>query len=450
MTNALLAVHDDALAELLSPVEHALSTAQKLGATQAEAGVSLDTGLSTSVRFGEVETLEHHRDRGLVVTVYRGQRKGSASSADTSADAVQAAVEKACSIARFTAEDPCAGLAPAERMATSLPDLNLHHRWDISTDTMIDLASRCEEAARRVDARIDNSEGASVNTHERRRVYGNTHGLLAGYTSSYHSMSCSVIARDGDGMQRDYWYTSARDPDDLDTPEQVGRTAGERTVARLGATKLSTREAPVVFVPALARGLVGHLLGALRGAAQYRRSSFLLDAEGEQVLPEFMTLSEHPHILKGVGSTGMDAEGVATVERDLVRDGVIQGYILGSYSARKLGRETTANAGGVHNVLVSGQDGINEQSLVAGLDRGLLVTELLGQSINPTTGDYSRGAAGFWVENGKRVQPVHEITIAGNLRDMYRGLVAVGDDADIQSNIRCGAMLLDSMTIAGN
>ncbi|MEO1574812.1 MAG: metallopeptidase TldD-related protein, partial [Pseudomonadota bacterium] len=315
---------------------------------------------------------------------------------------------------------------------------------------MIDLAERCERAARDVDARIDNSEGATVNTHQRRRVYGNSHGLLAGYPSSYHSLSCSVIARDGDGMQRDYWYSTARDPSDLASPEEVGRITGERTVARLGSSKLSTRSAPVLFPSQLARGLIGHLLGALQGGAQYRRSSFLLDAAGETVFPEFVTLSERPHLKKAMGSTGIDSEGVATQDRDLVRDGVVQGYILGSYSARKLGLETTGNAGGVHNLVVSGQSGVDEASLIAGLDEGFLVTELIGQGVNPTTGDYSRGAAGFWIQNGKIAQPVHEVTIAGNLKDMYRSLLAIGEDADLQSNVRCGSILLDSLTIAGN
>ena len=450
MTKPLLAAPDDELRALVDPVQQALDVAARLGATSAEAGVSIDAGLSVTVRNGDVETLEHHRDRALVVTVYHGQRKGSASSADTSPQAVQAAVEKACSIARFTAEDDCAGLADAERMATANPDLDLLHPWSLSVDAMIELAEHCERSAVAVDERIDNSEGGTVSSHERRRVYGNSHGLIAGYPSSYHSLSCSVIARDGEGMQRDHWYTTARDPAQLDSAEHVGRVAGERTVARLGSSKLTTRSAPVLFPPTLARGLIGHFLGAVHGGAQYRKSSFLLDAVGETVFPSYVTLSERPHLPKAMGSTGVDSEGVATADRDLVQGGVLTGYVLNSYSARKLGLTTTGNGGGVHNLVVSGQNGVDEASLIAGLDEGFLVTELIGQGVNPTTGDYSRGAAGFWIENGRIARPVHEVTIAGNLKDMYRTMLAVGDDADLQGNVRCGSILLDSLTIAGN
>lgn len=450
MNKDMILTDDADLHALREPVEHALRQAAKLGASEAEAGVSLDAGLSTTVRLGEVETLEYHRDRGLVVTVYFGHSKGSASSADTSRAAVDEAVAKACSIARYTAQDECAGLAPAERMATDLKDLNLMHSWDLDVDAMIELAERCERSARDVDARITNSEGASVASSTRRRVYGNSHGLLAGFPSSYHSVSCSVIASDDGGMQRDYWYSAARDPADLKSAESVGITAGERTVQRLGARKLSTCTAPVVFPPNMARGLIGHFLGAIQGGAQYRRTSFFLDAQGEQLFPDWLTICERPFLDKGMGSAVMDSEGVATAERDLLVDGVLQGYVLGSYSARKLGLETTGNAGGVHNVLVGGREGVDEASIVADLDRGFVVTELIGQGVNPTTGDYSRGAAGFWVENGEIAYPVHEVTIAGNLKDMYRNLVTIGTDQDPQSNVRCGTILLDSMTIAGN
>ncbi|MFK8017349.1 MAG: metalloprotease PmbA [Gammaproteobacteria bacterium] len=441
---------DTAVNELVNPVSRALERAKALGATASEAGVSVETGLSSTVRLGEVETLEYHRDRGLVVTVYFGQRKGSASSADTSPQAIDETVEKACSIARHTAEDDCAGLAPAERMASELPDLDLMHPWTLSPDDMIDLATRCEASARAVDSRIDNSEGATVSSHERRRVYGNSHGLVAGYPSSYHSVSCSVIAKDDAGMQRDYWYSAARDPAELDSAEAIGQTAGERTVKRLGSQKLSTRTAPVLFVPELARGLIGHFLGAIQGGSQYRRTSFLLDAVGDKIFPSFVNLGERPHIKKGVGSTAMDSEGVATADRDLLVDGVLQGYVLSSYSARKLGLETTANAGGLHNVLVSGKAGANLETLIKEMHTGFVVTELIGQGVNPTTGDYSRGAAGFWVENGQIAYPVHEVTVAGNLKDMYTNLVTIGDDIDPHSNIRCGSILLDELTIAGN
>lgn len=450
MSNDMILTDDLELHALREPVERALAQATSLGASEAEAGVSLDAGLSTTVRLGDVETLEYHRDRGLVVTVYFGQSKGSASSADTSPAAVDEAVAKACSIARYTAQDDCAGLAPAERMATQISDLDLMHDWDLDVDAMIALAERCERSARDVDTRITNSEGASVTSSTRRRVYGNSHGLLAGFPSSYHSVSCSVIASDKDGMQRDYWYSAARDPADLKSAESVGTTAGERTVNRLGARKLSTRTAPVVFPPNMARGMIGHFLGAIQGGAQYRRTSFFLDAKDQQLFPDFVTISERPFLHKGMGSAVMDSEGVATANRELLIDGVLQGYILSSYSARKLGLETTGNAGGVHNVLVSGQEGVDEASIIADLDTGFLVTELIGQGVNPTTGDYSRGAAGFWIEKGEIAYPVHEVTIAGNLKDMYRNLVTIGSDLDPQSNVRCGTLLFDSLTIAGN
>lgn len=450
MSNDMILTDDLELHALREPVERALAQATSLGASEAEAGVSLDAGLSTTVRLGDVETLEYHRDRGLVVTVYFGQSKGSASSADTSPAAVDEAVAKACSIARYTAQDDCAGLAPAERMATQISDLDLMHDWDLDVDAMIALAERCERSARDVDTRITNSEGASVTSSTRRRVYGNSHGLLAGFPSSYHSVSCSVIASDKDGMQRDYWYSAARDPADLKSAESVGTTAGERTVNRLGARKLSTRTAPVVFPPNMARGMIGHFLGAIQGGAQYRRTSFFLDAKDQQLFPDFVTISERPFLHKGMGSAVMDSEGVATANRELLIDGVLQGYILSSYSARKLGLETTGNAGGVHNVLVSGQEGVDEASIIADLDTGFLVTELIGQGVNPTTGDYSRGAAGFWIEKGEIAYPVHEVTIAGNLKDMYRNLVTIGSDPDPQSNVRCGTLLFDSLTIAGN
>lgn len=436
-------------ADLETVVERMLSRARELGASQAEAGVSAEKGLSVTVRLGEAETLEYHRDRTAVISVYFGHKKGSASSADTSDEAVDDAVAKACSIAQHTAADDCAGLAPADRMAGDLPDLDLDHDWGISAEQAIDIARECEDAARAFDKRIENSEGATVSSHNRLQVYGNSHGLIAGYPSSYHSISCSVIGNDADGMQRDYWYTAARDPADLKSARSVGLVAAERTVRRLGSRKLATCRAPVVYPAYLARGLIGHLLAAIQGGSQYRKTSFLLDAVGEAIFPADVTISERPLLKKGMGSTAMDSEGVATADRDLLSDGVLQGYILSSYSARKLGLETTGNAGGVHNVLVSGQAGRDEASLLADMGSGFLVTELIGQGINPTTGDYSRGAAGFWIENGKIAYPVHEVTIAGNLRDMYKSLVAIGADADPQSNVRCGSMLLDDLTIAG-
>lgn len=437
------------LTRLETLVEGVIGRARTLGASQAEAGISVETGLSATVRLGEVDTLEYHRDRGLVITVYFGQNKGSASSADISADALEETVAKACSIARHTAADPCAGLAPAERMAGELPNLALDHEWGLTPERAIDIATECEDAARAHDPRISNSEGGTVTSHRRVQVYGNSHGLIAGYPAAYHSISCSVIAKDDEGMQRDYWYTTARDPTDLKSAAHVGRRATERTVRRLGSRQMATCTAPVLFAPYLSRGLIGHFLAAIQGGAQYRKTSFLLDAQGETIFPSHVTICERPYLKKGMGSAAMDSEGVATADRDILKDGVLQGYILSSYSARKLGLETTANAGGVHNVLVSGDPAHDEASLIKAMGRGFFVTELIGQGVNPTTGDYSRGAVGFWIENGEIAYPIQEVTIAGNLKDMYRRLAIIGDDADPQSNVRCGSVLLDEMTIAG-
>jgi len=429
-------------------VQLALATAREQGASQAEAGASLDTGLSLTVRLGDVETLEHQRDRGLGITVYFGQRKGTASTADFSPATIRETVAKACSIARHTAEDDCAGLAAAELMAQTAPDLDLDHPWPLTPEQAIDLALRCETAARGFDPRIHNSEGATVNTHRGWRVYGNSHGILAGYPASSHSLSCSVLAEQNGSMQRDYWYSTARDPAALETPEAVGEQAARRTVARLGARRLTTRRAPVLFAPDMAKSLLGHFLGAIRGGAQYREASFLLGAAGSQVLPDFIQLQERPHLKKAAGSAPFDHEGVATQDRDWVRAGVLSGYVLDSYSARKLGLQTTGNAGGVHNlILVPGPD--DQAALCQRMGAGLLVTDLMGQGVNGVTGDYSRGASGFWVENGAPAFPVEEITIAGNLRDMLRGIVAVGNDVDTRGNIRTGSILLEEMTIAG-
>jgi PmbA protein len=425
-----------------------LEHAKRLGATQAEAVVSVDLGLTATVRLGEVETIEYQRDRGLGITVYFGSRKGSASTADMSREAVDETVAKACSIARYTAEDDCAGLADPELMAREVPDLDLFHSWGLSPEVAIELATRCEAAALAVDPRIDNSEGASVSSHAGLHVYGNSHGFRGGYPTTSHSLSCSVLARDEGGMQRDYWYTAARDPAALEQPEAVGRRAGERTVARLGARRLGTCKVPVLFPAELARGLIGHLVAAIRGTSQYRKASFLLGAAGEQLFPEFVRIEERPHLLAAMASAPFDAEGVATADRTLVEAGVLSGYVLSSYSARKLALATTGNAGGVHNLVLQGGDGGLEE-LIVDMDRGLLVRELMGQGVNGVTGDYSRGAAGFWIEGGQIQYPVHEITIAGNLRDMYASVAAVGNDLDCRGGIRCGSLLLPHMTVAG-
>jgi PmbA protein len=435
--------------DLKSIIERALEEARARGATQAEAAVSQDTGLSVGVRLGEVETLEHQRDRSLGLTVYFGQRKGSASTADFSMEAVRATVAKACSIARFTAEDESAGLADAALMARSPPDLDLSHPWNVSADRAIEIAKSCEAAALAFDSRINNSEGASVSTHQGLHVYGNTHGFVGGYPTTSHTLSCVVLAGKGEDMQRDYWYTSSRDWHELQDAESVGRESARRTIARLGPRKITTRRAPVLFVPELARGLVGHFIAAIRGSSQYRQASFLLNSVGQQVFPPGFSVAERPHIPKAVASAPFDDEGVATHDRELIADGVLTGYILSSYSARKLGLQTTGNAGGAHNLIVEPTLIGGIPALLSRLGTGLLLTELMGQGVNTVTGDYSRGAAGFWVENGAIQYPVAEITIAGNLRSMFAGIAAAGDDVDTRGGVRVGSILLQEMTIAG-
>jgi PmbA protein len=432
-----------------SIIERALDEARARGASQAEAAVSQDTGLSVGVRLGEVETLEHQRDRSMGITVYFGHRKGSASTADFSLDAVRATVAKACSIARFTAEDACAGLADAALMAKSPPDLDLSHPWDVTADRAIEIAKSCEAAALGLDSRINNSEGASVSTHQGLHVYGNTHGFMGGYPTTSHSVSCVVLAGTGEDMQRDYWYSSSRDWHELESAEAIGRESARRTLARLDPRKLSTRRAPVLFVPEVARGLIGHFTAAIRGSSQYRQSSFLLDSVGKTIFPRGFAISERPHIHKAMGSAPFDDEGVETKNRELIADGVLTGYILSSYSARKLNLRTTGNAGGAHNLLVAPNATGGMPAMLERLGSGLLVAELMGQGVNMVTGDYSRGAAGFWVENGVIQYPVAEITIAGNLREMFAGIGAVGDDIDTRGGIRVGSVLLNEMTIAG-
>jgi len=428
----------------------ALAQARRHGASAAEADASVSQGLSVSVRLGEVDTVEYQRDRGLGVTVYFGKRKASASTADLGSAAVRETVEKACAIARYTAEDPYAGLIEPEALAREIPNLDLDHAWNLPPERAIELARECEAAGLAVDARIANSEGASVGTQRHSGVYGNSLGFLAGFSSTSHSVSASLIAQAGDDMQRDYWYSVARDPQDLQAVAAVGRIAGERALARLGARRLSTRKAPVAFASDLARGLFGHFIGAISGPSQYRKSSFLLNAAGEQLFPAFLQMQERPHILKGLASSPFDQEGAATHDRELVENGVVGGYVLGSYSARRLGLKTTGNAGGLHNLLVSTRDGgLAWGAFLRRLGTGVLVTELMGQGVNGVTGDYSRGASGFWVENGAVAYPVHEITIAGNLKPMYRDIVALGADIDTRGGIRVGSVLLGEMTIAG-
>lgn len=435
-------------AALAEVAESALSRARAAGADQAEVGVSEDRGLSVTARMREIETIEFQDDRSFGITVYIDRCKGSASTSDFSRDAIEAAVDKAVYIARQTSPDECAGLADADRMATTFPDLGLDHDWELDIDAARTCALETEAAALDHDARIGNSEGAGVNLHRGLSLYANSHGFLGTQRRSRYSVSCAVIAGKGDAMQRDYHYTSARAPSGLEPHAEVGVTAARRAVARLAPRKIETQSAPVVFRADVARGLFGHLMAAISGTAQYRRASFLLDAAGKQVLPASVTIAERPFLPGAAGSTAYDAEGVATRERDIVSAGELQGYILSSYSARRLGLETTGNAGGMHNAIVSPTGG-DLDALLAEMGTGLLVTELMGQGVNPVTGDYSRGATGFWVEDGALAYPVAEVTIAANLVDLYRELVAVGNDVDTRGNLRCGSTLVADMRIAG-
>ena len=438
----------DTHARLSQLARDVLARCRARGATQAEVDLNEDRGLSVGVRLGEVETIEYTRDRGLSLTVYFGGRKASASTADLDLGSIEATIEQACAIARHTEEDDCAGLADASRMARVLADFDLWHPQPLDADAAIARALACEAAGRDADARIANSEGANAAYGTSVSVYANSHGFLGAERGTSHSLSLSLIAGTGETMQRDYWYDAACRIGDVAAPEIIGRRAAERTVARLDPRAAPTGQFPVLFCAEVARSLIGHLLGAVSGGALYRRASFLLDHLGKPVLPGGIDLIERPHLVRGHRSAAFDAEGVATAESALVRDGVLQRYVLGSYSARKLGLESTANAGGVHNLhITTGPEDFS--ALVRGMGCGLIVTELMGQGVNAITGDYSRGAAGFWVENGEIVYPVDEVTIAGNLKDMLLGIQAVGSDVDPRSHILTGSMLLGAMMVAG-
>jgi PmbA protein len=448
-SNPIPAAEQAQLDQLKSLVADCIQETRNQGATGAEVGVSMEFGLSATARLGEVETIEHHRSRGLGLTVYIGQRKGSASTSDLSPAAMRETVAAACRIARHAAEDPCAGLPDIGLLATDFPDLDLYYPWAIEPEAAIELAVACESAARNHHTDISNSEGASLNTFEGLRVMGNSLGFLHGYASSRHSLSVSVIGERGQQMQRDDWWTVARDARDLQSPEEVGRIAAERTIRRLGARSLSTRQCPVIFAADVAASLLGHFIGAIRGGNLYRKSSFLLDQLGKPVFPDFVQIHEQPHLKKALGSVPYDAEGVRTVPHHLVRNGILESYVLSTYSARKLGMTSTGNAGGVHNLIID-PGTLDQAGLLQKMGTGLLVTELMGQGVNLVTGDYSRGAAGFWVENGTIQYPVEEFTIAGNLRDMLKTLVAVGNDVDLRGNTRTGSIMLEQLTIAGN
>ena len=435
--------------EVKAAVSQVLAHAKQLGASSAEASMNRTRGLSVETRHGEVETVEFNQDGGLGISIYVGQRKGSASTADLSPAALKRTVEAAIDIARYTSEDPCAGLADKDALEFSPPDLDLFHPADVSTEQAIAMCVAAEEAAFAVDSRITNSDGASFSSHQGLKVYGNSHGQLVGYPSSRHSLSCSVIGEEGEDMQRDYSYTVSRELGLLLSAEQIGREAALETINRLNSRKLGTQKVPVIFRADIASSLFGHLVSAISGGAIYRKSSFLLDKVGQQVLASKINIIEQPHLRRGLASSPFDSEGVKTIDRQIITDGVLNQYLTTSYSGRKLGLPSSGHAGGIHNWMVSHGDADLAQ-LLRDMGTGLLVTELMGQGVNGVTGDYSRGAAGFWVENGQVQYPVSEITIAGNLKDMFFDIAAVGNDVDKRGGVLTGSVLIGQMQIAGH
>ena len=434
--------------ELREAVEFALQIAKKAGA-EAEVGVTKVSGLSVSTRLMNTENIEFNNDGSLGISVYLGQRKGNASTSDLQPKSIQQAVESALGIAKYTSEDECAGLADKDLMAFDAPDLDLYHEAHISVDEAVEMAKTAEESALNVSERIVNSEGATFNSHSGVRVYGNTHGMLQSYLSSRYSLSCSVIAAYEEQLERDYEYTVSRELDALSSPIWVGQQAAIKAEDRLNPQKIATCEVPVIFYNEVATGLIGHLAGAISGGALYRKSSFLLDKLGTQVLPSWFEISERPHLRKQLASSAFDSEGVRTQDREIITNGILQTYLMTSYSGRKMGLPSTGHAGGIHNWLVKPNRNGGLNTLLAEMGTGLLVTEFLGSAINPVTGEYSRGAAGFWVENGEVQYPVAEITIAGQLQEMYQQIIAVGDDIEHRSNIQTGSILLEKMKVSG-
>ncbi|BCD86809.1 peptidase C69 [Pseudomonas solani] len=442
-------VGPQALPELQARVERILAEAGRQGATACEVAVSVEQGLSTTVRQREVETVEFNRDQGFGITLYVGQRKGSASTSATGDDAIRETVAAALAIAKHASEDECAGLADRGLMARDLPDLDLYHPWTITPEQAVEQALVCEAAAFDADPRISNADGTTLSTHQGCRVYGNSHGFIGGYASSRHSLSCVMIAGGEGQMQRDYWYDVNRIGTQLTDAQVIGRRAAERTVSRLGARPVPTCEVPVLFAAELATGLFSSFLSAISGGNLYRKSSFLEGALGERLFPEWLSIDERPLIPRAMASASFDNDGLATYAKPFVEKGELVSYILGTYSGRKLGLPSTANAGGVHNLFVThGQE--DQKALLRRMDRGLLVTELMGHGLNMVTGDYSRGAAGYWVENGEIQFPVQEVTIAGNMKDMFRQILAVGSDLEVRGNIRTGSVLIERMTVAGS
>lgn len=434
---------------LRDAVSFAIETAQKAGAT-AEVGVTKVSGLSVSTRLQEIENVEFTNDGALGISVYLGQQKGNASTSDLSEEAIKNTVEAALAIAKYTSPDDCTGLADKELMAFEAPDLALYHSANVDVEQATKLALEAEKSALEYDAKIVNSNGASFNSHTGVRVYGNTHGMLQSYLSSRYSLSCSVIGGELDQLENDYEYTVSREFDALSPADWVGQNCAKKVIARLNPQKLTTREVPVIFLNDVATGLISHLTGAISGGSLYRKSSFLLDHLGKQVLPDWFQISERPHLLKRLASTPFDSEGVRTQDLEIIQDGILQTYLLTSYSGRKMGMQSTGHAGGIHNWLVKPNLTGGLTALLRQMGTGLLVTDVMGQGVNIVTGDYSRGAAGFWVENGEIQYPVAEITIAGQLQDMLKNIVAVADDIEHRSNIQTGSILLDKMKISGN
>jgi PmbA protein len=436
-------------AALRALAQQVLDHAAASGATACEVDVSEGFGQSVAVRRQEVDTIEYNRDKGISVSAYVGQRRGYASTSDFSPQALRDTVAAAISIARFTAEDPCAGLAEEKLFATRGMELDLYHPWSLSVEEAITLAQRCEQAAFDVSPMIKNSEGANVSLQQSQFVSANSLGFVGGYPTTRHSVSCSVIAGEGDDMQRDDWFSVRCNANELSSPEAIGDYAARRALARLGARKLKTRRTPVLFEAPQALALLGGFVHAVSGGSLYRKSSFLLDSLGTQVFPDFVQISERPHLKKQFGSSPFDDDGVATRDREVVTDGVLQGYFLSTYTGRKLGMATTGNAGGAHNLIVKSGE-LDFVGMLKKMGRGLLVTEMLGQGVNYVTGDYSRGAAGYWVEGGEIAYPVHEITIAGNLKDMLRNIVAIGNDVLDARPKQIGSVLIEQMMVAGN
>lgn len=446
MNQVELSVMNSNQLEALS--QEILREAVRCGAQQAEVSIAANKGFSVAVREGDVETVEYNQDKVIDITVYVGKSSGSASISDIRPEAMRAAVEAACHIAKFTDQDPAAGLADKEDLAFNYPKLEMAYPWPITVEKAIELALECEREAVSYDKRINSAEEVTVATAEAINLYANSHGFVGYFPYTRHELSCVLVAKDGDDMQRDYNYTIATDPAQLESTIQVARIAAERTVRRLGARRIKTTKAPVIFLAEEARGLIGHFASAISGGSLYRKSSFLLDHLDKQIFPRFMHIQEQPHLLRGLGTSPFDDDGVATRPNVFIEDGVLRSYALGVYSARKLGMKTTGNAGGMHNVILkTGQRGLND--MIKSLNKGLLITELMGQGVNLITGDYSRGVGGYWIENGEIQYPVHEITVAGNLRDMYMNIAEIGNDVDMRGNVRTGSILINEMMIAG-